>query len=458
MSAGAVSARFDDPNLLGFAGLVPVVRLAERCGLPKVASDLLGWRSSSNSAGASPVAKMLTLVFGMVAGADTIEAMDRLRHGAMGRAFSGVRAPSTLGSFLRVFTHGHVQQLAAVCRTVLPALVSHSPLLPGADAIAYVDIDDTIRRTYGYSKQGAGVGYSKIKGLNALIGCVSTPIARPVIVAARLRRGPVNSARGAGSFVAEAIKTARSAGARGLLVVRADSAFYAEHVVAAARGLGAYFSVTVRMNASIRTAIGSISENDWTPIKYTNAVWDEQGQCWISDAEIARIRYTAFTSKPKRCQVTAWLIVRRVPRLGTGHAQGQGELFAAYRFHAVFTDSPLPLVDAEKTHRQHAIVEQVIADLKGSALAHCPSGVFAANAAWLQLACLAYNLTRAAGAIASLFHAKATTATIRADLINIPARLASSGRQQIWHLPAGWHAEHAWQQLFDTVHAPPPAA
>jgi len=206
MSTGAVSARFDDRNLIGFAGLVSAVRLAERCGLPNIAADLLRWKSSENSAGASPVVKTLALVFGMVAGADTIDGMDRSRHGAMGRAFVGIRAPSTLGSFLRVFTHGHVQQLAAVCRKVLPALASHSPLLPGADAIAYLDIDDTIRRTYGYSKQGAGIGYSKIKGLNALIAVVSTPIARPVNVAARLRRGATNSARNAGSLVAEAIK------------------------------------------------------------------------------------------------------------------------------------------------------------------------------------------------------------------------------------------------------------
>ena len=199
--------------------------------------DLLRWKVSANSAGAHPVVKMLTLVFGMVAGADSIDDMDRLRHGAMGKAFAGIRAPSTLGSFLRVFTHGHVQQLAAVCRNMLPALTSHAPLLPGADAIAYVDIDDTIRRTYGYAKQGAGIGYSKVKGLNALIGCVSTPLARPVIVAARLRRGATNSARGAASFITEAIKTARAAGATGLPVVRADSAFYAEEVVAAARKL-----------------------------------------------------------------------------------------------------------------------------------------------------------------------------------------------------------------------------
>jgi hypothetical protein len=458
MSAGAVSARFDDRNLIKYGGLVSVVRLAERCGLPELGADLLRWKSSVNSAGAYPVVKMLTLVFGMVAGADSIEGMGRLRHGAMGRAFAGIRAPSTLGSFLRAFTHGHVQQLAAVCRKVLPTLASHAPLLPGADAIAYVDIDDTIRRTYGYAKQGAGIGYSKVKGLNALIGCVSTPLSRPVIVAARLRKGVTNSARGAASFVAEAVKTARAVGAAGLLVVRADSAFYAEEVVAAARRLGAHFSVTVRMNPSIRAAIGSIDENAWTAIRYPHAVWDEEGQCWISDAEIARVPYTAFVGKPKHRRVTAMLIVRRVKRLGVGSPQGQGELFTTYRFHAVFTDSPLTLIEAEKAHRQHAVVEQVIADLKGSALAHAPSGVFNANAAWLLLACLAYNLTRAAGAIASMFHAKATTATIRADLIEVPARLAFSGRQQIWHLPHQWHAEHDWRELFTAVHAPPIAA
>jgi hypothetical protein len=297
-----------------------------------------------------------------------------------------------------------------------------------------------------------------VKGLNALIGCVSTPLARPVIVAARLRRGAVNSARGAASFVTEAIKTARAAGATGVLVVRADSAFYAEEVVASARALRAHFSVTVRMNPSIRAAISGIDETAWTAIRYPHAVWDDDGQCWISDAEIARVAYTAFVSKPRHRQVTATLIVRRVKRLGAGATRGQGELFTTYRFHAVFTDSPLKLVEAEKAHRQHAVVEQVIADLKGSALAHAPSGVFNANAAWLQLAALAYNLTRAAGALASMFHAKATTATIRADLIEVPARLASSGRQHIWHLPQHWHAEHDWHELFAAVHPPPIAA
>jgi hypothetical protein len=456
MPPGAVSARFDDENLIGYGGLVPVVRLAERCGLPVLAAGLLRWKSSANSAGAFPVVKMLTLVFGMVAGADSIDDMHRLRHGAMAKAFAGVRAPSTLGSFLRAFTHGHVQQLQAVFRGFVPELAAHTPLLPGVSEVAYVDIDDTVRRTYGYAKQGAGIGYSKVKGLNALIATISTPLARPVIAAVRLRRGAVNSARGATSFVAEALRTAPACGATRLVVLRADSAFYNADVIAAARRLGACFSITARMNPAIRAAIASISETAWVAIKYPQALWDEDGQCWISDAEIAEITYTAFTGRKKSEQVTARLVVRRVKRLnGAGVPQGQGELFTTWRFHAVFTDSPLTLLETEKAHRAHAIVEQVIADLKNSALAHLPSGVFAANAAWLVLAALAYNLTRASGALASAYHARATTATIRDDLIQVPARLATSARRQTWHLPAQWPAEHAWQQLFTTTHAPP---
>jgi hypothetical protein len=458
MSPGAVSARFDEPNLIAYGGLVPVVRLAERCGLPALAAGLLRWKRSVNSAGAHPVAKLLTLVFGMVAGADSIEDMDRLRHGAMDRAFAGMRAPSTLGSFLRAFTHGHVQQVQAVFRAFTSALAAHTPLLPGVDQIAYVDIDDTVRRTHGYAKQGAGIGYSKVKGLNALIATLSTPLARPLIAACRLRRGAVNSARGATSFVAEALKVARACGATGLLVLRADSAFYNADVVAAARRAGACFSITVRMNSAIRAAIAAIDDSAWRAIKYPQAVWDEEAGCWISDAEIAEVTYTAFTGRKKSEQVTARLIVRRVKRLnGAGVPQGQGELFTTWRFHAVFTDSPLTLLEAEKAHRAHAIVEQVIADLKNSALAHLPSGQFNANAAWLVLACLAHNLTRASGALASAFHARATTSTIRDDLIKVPARLTTSARRQIWHLPAGWHTEHAWQQLLTTAHAPPAA-
>ncbi|MGW3513814.1 IS1380 family transposase [Streptomyces sp. NPDC000994] len=455
-AAAAVSSTFDDPNLIAYGGLGPVVRLAERCGLPALADEHIHLPRSKDGTGAFPAAKLMSLVGGMVAGADSIEDMDRLRHGAMPRLFTGVRAPSTLGSFLRSFTHGHVKQLHAVARRLLPRLAAHTPLLPGADQAAYVDIDDTIRRTHGYAKQGTGYGYSKVKGLNALLGVVSTPLAAPVIAATRLRKGPSNSGRGAAAFVAETIRTARACGASGLLVVRADSAFYGADVINACRSLNARFSITVRMNASVKAAIAHIDETAWTPIKYPKAVWDEEDQCWISDAEIAEVPYTAFTSKPKKQQVTARLIVRRVKRLSAGAVPaGQGTLFDTWRYHAAFTDSPLALRDAERDHRRHAVVEQVIADVKNSAFAHAPSGHFQANATWLALAALAHNLTRAAGALASAFHARATTATIRDHLINVPARLARSARRLTLHLPERWPWSGDFAQLFNTVHAPP---
>jgi Transposase DDE domain group 1 len=336
-------------------------------------------------------------------------------------------------------------------------LAAHTPLLADADQIAYLDIDDTVRETHGYAKQGAGYCYSGVNGLNALIATVCTPLSAPVIAATRLRKGSVNSSRGAERLVADAIVTARTAGASGLMIVRADSAFYNHKVIGAARRRGARFSVTARMNPSIHKAIGGIDEQGWTPISYPNAIWDEDEQRFISDAEVAEVPYTAFASRPPREQVAARLIVRRVKRLNPDPEQA--ELFGAWRYHAVFTDSPLPMLDAEVAHRGHAVVEQVIADLKDSALAHLPSSRFTANAAWLVLAAIAFNLTRAAGALASAFHARATTATIRAQLIGVPARMARPARRPVLHLPERWPWQHPWQQLFDSaVHDPPPMA
>jgi hypothetical protein len=458
-AAGALSARFDDPNLVAYGGLAPVVRLAERCGLGVLAADLVRLPKSGNGTGAFVAAKLMTLVAGMVAGADSIDDMDRLRHGAMARLFGGIRAPSTLGSFLRSFTHGHVKQLHAVARRFLPRLAAHTPLLPGAGQMAYVDLDDTIKPVHGYQKQGVGYGYNKVKGLNALLAIVSTPLAAPVIAATRLRKGTVNSVRGAASFAAEAIRTAKACGASGMIILRADSAYYAADVIAVCRSLGARFSVTVRMNASVKQAIAGIDENAWTAIKYPKAIFDEEEGRWISDAEIAEIPYTAFTSKPKKQQVTARLIVRRVKRLNPGAApQGQGELFTVHRYHAAFTDSTLPLTEAERDHRRHAVVEQVISELKNGPFAHAPSGSFQANAAWLALAALAFNLTRAAGTLAGTFHAKATCATIRDQLINVPVRLARSARKLTLHLPERWPWQDAFDNLFAAVHAPPQAA
>ena len=292
-----------------------------------------------------------------------------------------------------------------------------------------------------------------MKGLNALIGVASTPGSAPVIAAARLRKGSTNSTKGAARLVADALITVGKAGATGVRVLRADSAFYNHQVIAAALRHDSCFSITARQNPSVRTAIAGIKDDAWTTIEYPNAVFDQDQQRWISDAQVAEIGYTAFTSGPKAQQVTARLIVRRVKDMNPGH---QSELFTVYRYHAVFTNSPAPMLEAESAHRAHAIVEQVIADLKNGPLAHLPSGQFAANSAWLVCAAIAFNLTRAAGVLASAFHAKATTGTIRAQLITVPARLASSARKLTLHLPASWPWEPAWQQLFTGAgHGPP---
>ena len=371
------TADFDDPNLVSCAGLAPLLQLAERAGLQRLVGEHV---ELGKPGGVNAHLKIPSLVAGMIAGADSIDDMALLRHGAMGKLFTGVRAPSTLGTFLRSFTFGHVRQLDAVASRLLINLAGQAPLLPGAAELAYVYVDDTLRQTYGYAKQGAGRGYTGVKGLNALLAIVSTPSSSPVIAAAQLRKGATNSARGAQRFITDALLTARKAGASGVLVLRADSAYYGHDVIAAVLGQGACFSVTARQDKAVRRAISTIGQDAWTPIKYTDAVFDEQQQRWISDAEVAEIDYTAFTSRTKAKHVHARLIVRRVKDMNPLH---QSELFTAYRYHAVFTNSPLPMLAAEKAHRAHAIVEQVIADLKNGPLAHLPSGHFWANSAWL---------------------------------------------------------------------------
>jgi hypothetical protein len=450
-----VSAVFDEPNLVSCAGLVPVLALAGRVGLADLVAGTL---TLGGPGGVNAAVKVPALVAGMVAGADSIDDMDLLRHGGMGRLFGGVRAPSTLGTFLRSFTFGHVRQLDAVAARMTAGLAAVTPLLPGVERVAYVDIDDTVRATHGYAKQGAGYGYNRVKGLNVLLGVVSTPLAAPVIAATRLRRGSANSARGAARLVADAVATAKAAGADpaagALVTVRTDSAFYGFEVVAAARRGGARFSVTARMTKTVAAAIAGIAEHAWTAIHYPDAFTDPDTGELISDAEVAETPFTAFTGRRKAEHVTARLIVRRVRRLNAAPT-GQGELFTTWRYHAVFTDSPQPMLDAEATHRAHAIIEQVIADLKNGPLAHLPSGKFTANAAWLVLATIAHNLTRAAGSLASTTHARARTGTIRAQLITVPARIARSARNLTLHLPTSWPWRPGWEQLIATAHGPP---
>jgi hypothetical protein len=450
-------ARFDDPNLVSFAGLVPTLALAGRVGLGELADQQL---TVAGGAGAQAGAKVNALVAGMVAGADSIADMGLLRHGGMPRLFTGVRAPSTLGTFLRAFRFGHVRQLDAVAARVLAGLGQHSPLINSSEPISYLDMDDTVRSTFGYAKQGAGFGYSGVKGLNALLATVSTPSSAPVIVATRLRKGSAHSARGAARLVADAIRTTRSCGVAGTMVLRADSAFYGRDVIAAARRHRTHFSITARKDRAVTAAIAAISQDAWTPIHYPRAVFDDQLDQWVSDAEVAEVSFTAFTSKAKTQHVAARLIVRRVRDANPDHVQrdAQGELFPVWRHHAIFTDSPLPMLAAEADHRRHAIIEQVIADLKNGPLAHLPSGNFGANSAWLVLAAIAFNLIRAAGTLASPFHAKATTATIRRQLISVTARLTRTARRSTLRLPTAWPWAAAWQRLFTAATGPPAPA
>jgi Transposase DDE domain group 1 len=456
---GKTSASFDDRNLVSRAGLVPVMGLAERAGLLALARDHV---RVTAKAGVNAEAKIGCLVAGMTAGADSIADMDVLRHGAMGELFDGVRAPSTLGSFLRSLSWGNVRQVEKVSRLLLAGLARRAPLLPGAGQLAFIDMDSSQRRVYGHHKQGAAFGHTKIqgktvllRGLNALAATVSTLDCAPVIAATRLRGGSANTARGAASLLAEAIGTAREAGATGLIIARMDSGYYNAAVVGACVQAGARFSVTARLDPAVKAAITAIPDDDWTAINYPQAIWDDQLSCWVSDAEIAETAYTAFTST--KTPVTARLVVRRV-RDQNHKAADQGELFPVWRWHPVFTDSPVTLIQAEEQHRDHAVVEQVLADLTSGPLAHMPSGKFTANAAWLALAGIAHNLLRAAGTLASPRHAKARGITIRAGLIDVAARIARHGRGHLMlHLPAGWHREHDWMSLFTAGCGPPRA-
>jgi Transposase DDE domain group 1 len=454
-----IHATFDDPNLVSRAGLVPVMALAERAGLADLADEhvRIGRRCGVNAQ-----VKVACVVAGMIGGADSIDDLGLLRHGAMPALFGGVRAPSTLGSFLRSFTWGNVLQLEKVSRLVLAGLARRAPLLPGKDAVAFVDIDSVQKRVYGHAKQGAAFGFTKIqgkallvRGLNALAATISTPLGAPVIAATRLRGGNAASCRGAASFAGAAIRTARAMGCSGTLIARADSAFYSAAFTSAVRAAGAFFSVTAQMNPHVKAAIAAIGEDAWTPIKYPRAIWDDQLACWVSDAAVAEVKYTAFTSTGQ--PITARLIVRRVKDLT--RAEGQGELFPLWRYHAVFTDSPFVLLQAEEHHRDHAQVEQVFADLADGPLAHLPSGSFPANAAWLACAAISHNLLRAAGSLASLACAKARGATLRRDLIDVAARTARHGHGHITlHLPDGWHREQDWISLFEAACGPPAQA
>jgi hypothetical protein len=454
----ALSATFDDTNLVSAAGLVPAMLLAASTGLGELANR---WLTLPGYFGANAGLKVTALVAGMLAGADSIDDMAVLRHGGMKKLFVGAYAPSTLGSFLRSFTFGHVRQLDAVAWRWLVNVAQVSPIVARIDDYALVDIDDTIKEVHGYQKQGSGYGYSGVRGLNALIGIVSTTVSAPIIIGSRLRKGAAGSPRGAGKFVGDILATVRrlrSKTASGLVLLRADSAFYGHAVVAAAHRAGAKVSITARMDPAVKRAIAAIPDDAWTTIEYTDAIRDEATGKWISAAEVAEVAFTAFSSRRLSERIEGRLVVRRIPELNPFEGTGQATLFDTHRFHAFFTTSTLDTVTADKTHRQHAIIEQINADLKDSALAHLPSGIFTANAAWLVLATIAFNLARAVGTLASTELGKARSGTIRRKLIQIPARISTSARKLVLHLPASWPWETGWTTLFAAACGPPRTA
>jgi len=450
-----LSATFDDTNLVSAAGLVPAMALAVSTGLAELANR---WLTLPGYFGANAGLKVTALVAGMLAGADSIDDMALLRHGGMKKLFVGTYAPSTLGSFLRAFTFGHVRQLDAVASRWLVNVAQVAPIVTGINDYALVDIDDTIKEVHGYQKQGSGYGYSGVRGLNALIGIVSTQTTAPIIIGSRLRKGAAGSPRGAGKFAGDSLATVRrlrSASASGLVLLRADSAFYGHAVVAAAHRAGATVSITARMDPAVKRAIGAIADDAWTTIDYTDAIRDEATGTWISSAEVAEVSFTAFSSRKTSERVPGRLVVRRIPELNAFDGDGQPTLFDTHRFHAFFTTSDLDTVTADKTHRQHAIIEQVNADLKDSALAHLPSGIFTANAAWLVLATIAFNLARAIGTLAGTDLGKARSGTIRRKLVTVPARISTSARKLVLHLPAHWPWETGWRALFVAACGPP---
>jgi hypothetical protein len=460
----AGSARFDEDNLVSHAGLVPLVELAEQTRLPEILADKVSITTPRITSGAAnPAPKLLGVIAGMCAGADSIDDLDVLRAGGMPIVFDGVYAPSTLGTLLREFSFGHARQLESVLREHVCALAERSELLAGIDEQAFVDIDSLLRPVYGHAKQGASYGHTKIagkqvlrKGLSPLATTISTPTSAPVIAGMRLRAGKTGSGKGAGRMVAQAIATARAAGASGTILVRGDSAYGSRAVVRACLRGNAEFSLVMTKNRAIARAIAAIPDTAWTPVRYPGAVRDPDTGAWISDAEVAEVTYTAFAHTHDR--ITARLVVRRVK--DARYPNSSDALFPVWRYHPFFTNTDLPTTQADIVHRRHAIIETVFADLIDGPLAHLPSGRFGANSAWVLCAAIAHNLLHAAGTLAGQGHAVARGATLRRQLITVPARLARPARTPVLHLPSRWPWAPAWLQLWDQTigHSPPAAA
>lgn len=430
-----VALTYDESNLVSSAGLLAPAVLTQKLEL----AELIDARLRLGAHGANSATKALSVIGSMLAGGDSIDDVALLDVGAARELFDGYRAPSTVGTWLRDFRWSNARELDGITRELLARLWAAGAGPGDPTGPLTIDLDSTICEVHGRGKQGAGFGYTKRRGYHPqLATCAETG----QVIFSRLRGGAAAAARGAASLLAESVSRLRGAGASGPLTVRADSAFYSRAMIATAARLDVRYSITTRQDRRIRAAIAGIDDTAWTPIPY----WLSTPE--VSGADVAEIPYTCFSG---RDTVTTRLIVRRVrPTPGT-----QLALFATYSYHAMITDRPGETLDLEADHRRHAVVEQSIAELKSAGLAHLPSGKFNANAAWLSLAVIAHNLTRAIGALAGT--PRSTVATIRRQLINIPGRLAIHARTRTLRLPRRWPWAHHFNTAWAAITALPRA-
>lgn len=417
-SLDALSVQFDDDNAIAGAGMILPATLAQHLGLCELLYDHvdLGYAPGRANVGD----KAMTLVASLIAGGECIDDAGALRAGETDQVLGHwVAAPSTLGTFLRSFTFGHVRQLDKVSGELL-ARAWGSGAGPERDEPVTIDVDSTVCETYGLQKQGGSkFTYNHVRGYHPLVAIVAKT---GDVVHVRLRGGPANAGRGAASFVTESVGRARGAGATGEIVIRADSGFYNHKVVGACRKADVRFSITVKMmGKALHQAFRAIPEDDWTPIPY-----------FLEGAAVAEISYTPFATR-KGAQAVR-LIVRRVPPT----PGSQLALFTEFSYHAFITDRQGDMLALEKDHRAHAEVENAIRDLKhGMGLNHMPSGRFGANAAWLALNAIAHNLVRWTSRI-GLEETLVMTKTMRRRYFAMPGRITTSGRKDTLHLPTYW--------------------
>ena len=425
---------FDDDRLVADAGLHLPATLAAHLGLRELVDRHLDLGAKPGRA--NPGDKLLSLVMSALAGGDSIDDADALRAGGTGRILGfSIKAPSTLGTFLRSFSWGHVRQLDRVSRELL-ARAWAAGAGPGPAPFT-IDLDSTICETYGLKKQGARHHtYTHVRGYHPLLAIAA---GTGDVLMARLREGRANTARGAAHFLRETITRVRYAGASGQLTVRADSGFYAHAVVAVCRAMKVRFSITIRQSPATRRLIEAIPEAAWTPIPY----WIEGG------ADVAETIYTPFAGEKDAAPVR--LIVRRVrPTPGS-----QLAAFVLYDYHAFITDRAGELLELEADHRRHAEIENAIRDLKyGMGLNHLPSGRFGANGAWLAVQVIAHNLARWTARI-GLGEGIVTTKTLRRRLFALAGRLTRSARRVTLHLAARWPWAIGWSSALARLRAIP---